>query len=160
MRPDSDHHAAADWYEPTQALVHFFRQLEMGMRELTLDLSGIGLTSVPIPVIDLTHLTSLSLSKNRIPQLPLALVELSKLVVLNVQENLEMEWMTQEAVQAPEHYVLQVGPLESPCQRFSALVQLRQCLVTFGTGAGQARTETLQRCALALMFESPGMGSG
>lgn len=78
------------------------------MRELTLDLSGIGLTSVPIPVIDLTHLTSLSLSTNHMPQLPLALVELSKLVVLNVQDNLEMEWMTQEAVKAPEQYVLQV----------------------------------------------------
>jgi len=59
---------AAEWHEPTQALVHFFRQMEIGMRELTLDLSGIGLTSVPMPVIDLTHLTSLSLSKNHMPQ--------------------------------------------------------------------------------------------
>lgn len=93
-------------YEPTQALVQFFRQLEYGLRELSLDLSGIGLTSVPMPVINLTHLTSLSLSNNSVSQLPLALIELSRLVVLNVQDNLEIEWMTAEAIAAPEQHVL------------------------------------------------------
>jgi len=97
-----------EWYAPTQVLVRFFQQLEFGIHELSLDLSGIGLTSVPIPVFDLTHLTSLSLGRNNMPQLPLALVELSKLVVLNVQDNLEIEWMTQDAIVAPEQYVLQL----------------------------------------------------
>ena len=86
--------------------MQFFRQLDVGMRELSLDLSGTGLTSVPMPVFELTHLTSLSLSNNNMSQLPLALIELSKLVVLNVQDNLEIEWMTQEAIAAPEQHVL------------------------------------------------------
>ena len=100
--------ACARRYEATQAFVQFCRQLEVGTRELSLDLSGIGLVAVPLPVIDLTHLTSLSLASNHMPQLPLALAELSKLVVLNVVGNLEMEWMTQEAVAAPEQFVLQL----------------------------------------------------
>ena len=86
--------------------MQFFRQLEVGIRELSLDLSGIGLTSVPVPVLNLTHLTSLSLSNNNMSQLPLSLVELSKLVVLNVQDNLEIEWMTAGAIAAPEQHVL------------------------------------------------------
>jgi len=93
-------------YEPTQLLVQFFRQLEVGIRELSLDLSGIGLTSVPIPILNLTHLTSLSLSNNSMSQLPLSLVELSKLVVLNVQDNLEIEWMSAEGIAATEQHVL------------------------------------------------------
>jgi hypothetical protein len=39
-------------------------------------------------------------------------------VVLNVVENLEIEWMTQEAVAAPEQYVLQLQvPQKSPTAR-------------------------------------------
>ena len=64
------------------------------------------------------------------PQLPLSLVELSKLVVLSVVENLEMEWITQEAVAAPEQYVLQLqvrvaaaGAQNSPTTRKTTLIQ-------------------------------------
>jgi Leucine-rich repeat (LRR) protein len=99
---------ASDESTATQQLVLFFRRLEVGTLGLSLDLSGIGLTSVPLPVMVLTHLTQLNLSANHLSQLPLSLVELSKLVVLSVVANKEIEWMTPDAIADPDHLVLQL----------------------------------------------------
>jgi hypothetical protein len=85
--------AAAKWRVQTQSLITYFKRLEPGLIGMVLDLSGTGLRDVPLPVLGLTHLTSLSLNDNRLTQLPLGLAELSLLNTLDLSGNKGIEWL-------------------------------------------------------------------